>query len=845
MMQRASLAALLACLSACKNMPDIQPGTCGNKVIEGTEDCDVFGTEELSCRPPGTDAECHWDCRPRSDGSMPVCPTGWGCDAQGVCRKASGDYRREGPFDVGDVDWLASVDFDGDGRADLMSSESLNAYQQARFRLHYLEDGELGETRLFPKQTTRPKIARLDGDASDDLLFSNLRIGVLPGRRDRAWVPSTFSTYRLQDGPIRMVSVHDTLVSNGTALAVLTTIGSERGVFLPGIAKDDSLELMVPISESLDDLAGEPISVDLIAGIDSPCRELLFAFRGDSLVRFYDLCKPEEAEPVWRKKPLEHRIELPEGAHIDAMPIVADVNGDGRLDVVIGAEQAAFIAWGGDAGIATNAERVDLLDGIDEKDRPPGSAMPIAIGDVTADDFADFVFPVAVITTRKGLLQGSRLFNISQTNQNAPWTKARIADLNGDGRPDIVAASDAGPSIAFFGGTGTPYLVPSQIEARSSVPFLAVDDFDGDQIGDIAFVERNQARVGPDALRVAFGQLGGTPLPPVQVAQVANAEQLSAFHDGGIGNLMLASSEGVGETRRGLLTLLVGSPDRLPFAPFDLVSFAQDGALTNYAALEIAQGAFSAPKVSDVVALATPYLAEGIEASFWLVPGIDQGKGAPLRLEGELPAGLSAARGMPPGVQVTVASASADLDGDGSDEVAWLMPADADTHCGLFTFDVDSQRDKPRIANATTLVFDRPCTSRTLVARDFDGEKGLDLLVLLGSTDTGTELRVLWNDGAGHFDQNEATTLASPEGELRAVAMFAGERPSLALVTDSGLWRVDRLAASRRAFEAPRFIAKLDDARAVAVLDLDGDGLEDVAAGDANGLWFWKAQLLP
>lgn len=845
MMRRALMAALLACLSACKNMPDIQLNTCGNKVIEGKEDCDVFGTDELSCRSPGTDAECHWDCRPRSDGSVPVCPTGWGCDAQGVCRRGSGDYRREGPFDVGDVDWLASVDFDGDGRADLMSSESLNAYQQARFRLHYLEDGELGETRLFPKQTTRPKIARLDGDACDDLLFSNLRIGVLPGRRDRAWVPSTFSTYRLQDGPIRMVSVRDTLVSNGTALAVLTTIGADRGIFLPGIAKDDSLMLMVPIPESLDDLEGEPISVDLISGIDSPCREVLLAFRGESVVRFYDLCAPEEAEPRWRETPIEHRIELPNGARIDAVPIVADVNGDDRLDVVIGAEQASFVAWGGDDGVAADAQRIDLLDGIDDMARPPGTAMPIAIGDVTGDDYADFVFPSAVITTRKGLLQGSRLFNVSQTNQNALWTKAHIADLNGDGRPDIVAASDAGPSIAFFAGTGTLYLVPSQIEARSSVPFLAVDDFDGDQIGDIAFVERNQARVGHDALRVAFGQLGGAPLPPVQVAQVANAEQLSAFHDGGIGNLMVASSEGVGETRRGLLTLLVGSPDRLPFAPFDLVSFAQDGALTNYAALEITQGAFSAPKASDVVALATPYLAEGIEPSFWLVPGIDQGKGAPLRLEGDLPSGLSAARGTPPGVQVTVASTSADLNGDRRDEVAWLMPADADTHCGLFTFDVDSQGSKPRLANTSTLVFDRPCSSRTLVARDFDGEKGVDLLVLLGSADTGSELRVLWNDGAGHFDQADATTVASPEGELRAVAMFAGDRPGLALVTSSGLWRAERLVGSRRAFAAPRFIAKLDDARAVAVLDLDGDGLEDVAAGDANGLWFWKAQLLP
>ncbi len=840
MMRRALLAAFLCCLGACKNLPDIQLNSCGNKVIEGKEDCDVFDRDGLACRPPGTDAECHLDCRPRSDGSVPECPTGWGCDAQGVCRRASGDYRREGPFDVGDVDWLASVDFDGDGRADLMSSESLNAYQQARFRLHYFEDGELGGTRLFPKQTTRPKIARLDGDASDDLLFSNLRIGVLPGRRDRAWVPSTFSTYRLEDGPIRMVSVRDTLVSDSTALAVLTTIGSERGLFLPSLSKD-KLTLVVPVIEELDELVGDPISADLIEGDASPCRELLLAFRGESFVRFYDLCTLAEEYPVWREHPIEHRIELPDGARIDAIPVVGDVNGDGQLDVTIGAEQSAFVAWGDSVGIAEHAEKLDLIDGIDPVRRPEGTGMPLAIGDVTGDGFADFVFPSAVITTRQGLLQGTRLFNLPETNQNAPWTNARIADLNGDGRPDIVAASEGGPRIAFYGGTGTSYLVPSQIEARSSVPFLAADDFDGDQVGDIAFIERNPARPGLDALRIAFGQLGGAPLPPVQVAQVANAKQLSAFHDGGIGNLVVASTEGPS----GLLTLLVGSPDRLPFAPFDLVSFAQDGALTNYAALEVAHGAFSAPHASDVVALATPYLAEGIEPSFWLVPGIDQGKGTPLRLEGDLPAALSAGRGKPPGVQVTVTAASADLERDGRDEVGWLMPADDDAHCGLFVFDVDAAGSTPRLASPSTLIFDRPCLSRTLVARDLDDDGWVDWLVLLGGEGEDGELRVLWNDGAGHFDQAESSRLTSADGELRAVAMFAGPRPSLALVTSGGLWRVDPLSGSKRGFEDPRPITRLNEARAVAVLDLDGDGLEDMAAADADGLWFWKAQLLP
>ena len=116
-----------------------------------------------------------------------------GCAADGICRAPTEGFQAPVRLSTASASWLSSTDFDGDGRSDVISVEQPDQLQQGHFTLHYFdEDLRLEESRLFPRVTTRPVAYKPPHDAKSDLIFSNFRIGMVPGRSDREWVPATF-----------------------------------------------------------------------------------------------------------------------------------------------------------------------------------------------------------------------------------------------------------------------------------------------------------------------------------------------------------------------------------------------------------------------------------------------------------------------------------------------------------------------------------------------------------------------------------------------------------------------------------------------------------------------------
>src|SRR5689334_15139509 len=86
----AALAGLVVAAAACANLEPMAHDVCGNAVIErdAGEDCDTHVFEAgVRCAEAGEAHACRYVC-----GAESVCPTGWGCGNDGVCRESTGRF---------------------------------------------------------------------------------------------------------------------------------------------------------------------------------------------------------------------------------------------------------------------------------------------------------------------------------------------------------------------------------------------------------------------------------------------------------------------------------------------------------------------------------------------------------------------------------------------------------------------------------------------------------------------------------------------------------------------------------------------------------------------------------
>jgi hypothetical protein len=378
---------------------------------------------------------------------------------------------------------------------------------------------------------------------------------------------------------------------------------------------------------------------------------------------------------------------------------------------------------------------------------------------------------------------------------------------------------------------------------------LSVGDFDGDRIFDVAYVQGGPEQSKDDSLAIAFGQRDALPLAGTSVAQVPGVQQLGSTIQRGGSSLFTVSRDKLEGVTRSKFTLFDGSPDRLPFAPYSLVTFAVNGSLESSEARVLAAGAFTAPGASDLFVLGGD--PANVESwSMWLVPDIGGAAKPPqlLRYDTVPPGAVGATLNLQGG-QLSAAAVAADLEGDKFDEALVLMPQrilDADDKskvveegCYLMIYDLDAAA-----STATSkgyLTFDEPCPEPELATAHLNGDEFIDLLVLVGDPRQGPrQLRLLFNDKQGGFSVEDSVLVGVDGHDIRAVSAFAKKPRQLAFVTDDGLYR-GTLDGQGNAT-----VAKLHDfvdARSVVVTNPDADNVEDLAVADAAGVWLLKAQL--
>lgn len=839
---RATLGALASLAFGCTNLPTIAADTCGNAVIEPGEDCDVFVPDPaLVCLPPGGPGQCHFDCRPRPDRAASVCPAGWGCGTEGICRPPTGELLPLPEIGLGGVRSLMAGDFDGDGRADLVSLEPPNARGGMKARFHYFDgNGRLDETRPYPKLMASPVIADVSKDGRSDILYSEVtfRVGVLPGRADRSAIPDSAGSYLFPNAHIRLVTVTDEVVESSIAVIALTSVGGVPGLYSPD--KTGVLRRRGALSAPVENLVGDPVVAQVSEDeASSPCAEVLLAMRGATSFVVADVCtrSAETGQILWREEAVQGSVALDPPAPIDAPPQVIDLDGDGHRDVLVGAGGRTYVSYGDGRGLGPAVPY--RLPGTTATGANDDLPMPLASGDFTGDGVVDYVFSEYLLESVPGPAGSPITYRPSHVNRGAPWTVARVADLNANGMPDVVAASNERLGIDFFNGSGTANLFRFELPTSAPVGMLAVADFDGDLVSDLAFVELAAREGDRDAIRIAFGALAGPPAWPTTVARIADVEQIFAYIDEGLGNLAITYSESVAGSNRGALALLTNGGDRLPVAPYELVD-ATGGSVFREAAVGIATGRFTTvDSPGDVVALATP---DTRSYAFWLLPAVGAPSTTARRLGGQLDARLSPAGFSGPHVVVNLASATLDVDGDGVDESVWAMPADAGVHCGL----VLASGGAGGLIVRAPIVLDESCLAPQLMAVDPDADHRMDLALLTGSPGApGRKLLVLWNDGVGGFATADTSLVSvpgdSPE-QFTVLASTALAPLALAYVTD-GAAVIRTSTPGVRSFGPAREVASLRQGTGIVAADFNGDGIQDLAVAASGNLRVLQAGL--
>jgi hypothetical protein len=370
---------------------------------------------------------------------------------------------------------LASGDFNGDGKLDLAVASGDGG---ALSILPGDGAGGFDQSNSFIVGSSPESLAVGDfnGDGRLDLAVGNHNVGyvwILPGRGDGSFL--TAPGYDAAGPPTLAVTVSD---FNGDGKADLATINYDSNIISVqlgdghgglGIAIGFPVESR-PVSITTGDFNrdGKPdivVSESGSAGISVLLGDGTGGFRSGFSGTF--------------------------GIGVAPFVGVGDFNGDGKADVVF-----AF----NDQVVGSNVISILFGDGDGNFSRrtgfnietPPESAV---VGDVNGDGKSDFAITsgsnvVIVFGNSTGELQVGATYPItSKTGMSTRLTSLALADINGDGKPDLIVSSELQSGAeqrlsVLLGDVGGTFKSPSIIDMDGKLG--VVRDFNGDGKLDLA-----------------------------------------------------------------------------------------------------------------------------------------------------------------------------------------------------------------------------------------------------------------------------------------------------------------------------------------------------------------------
>ncbi len=846
-----AVAALL--LGSCAELPAIEPDTCGNGVVEAPEQCDGFGTlghETVCGRPDDALRACQYVCTDETT----KCPAGWGCDANRICRFPTGAYRPPVAAPAGLRD-VAVGDVDGDGPRDVVGLTTKGAAVQAWYGQG---DGALGARfhASIGEATGTPGYGDLDGDGLlDAVVPQGPGLYVLLARRERVMEPVAYSSIQLPPFRDETQVLPVSLPAAYSAPAMFGRLGRQMILrFIDPTSPERDAPVLQLGPHFVEQLAGRIPRIDLHGGgTDAPAEELALGFLGEPeavVVAAMVGARLADVVPVRTTT-----VALPGRLHIDGRttPIApgdddaferaalrfAEMNGDDRPDllasVLQGGVQAVAVAFGRGDGTFEPAMLDPRFDAIASP--PPagacpgehlrgGSPWPLAAGDLDGDGIADFVTGDGVYLS-KAIAEG--VYTLCRTAKG-DFRRAALVDFNRDGRLDIASSPSDVPGVEIRLNDGAGTFSRRFVDTASPPAILRVGDFDGDFVGDVAFVERTDD--ADDRLSVLFGAVDGAPDAPVEMGRLRAIEYIEPGYtpvgEADLTNdLMVQSSAERGGQGARSIAIMIGTPQRRMLSPFLLRRAGRDGADQQEHAAAVVVGRFHTPDLEDALPdLLAIAWADGDRApvpNLWLARGRG---GAEFNVEDVRVVSPTCA---PDFGWRGAAFAAGDLDGDRADELVAVERADAARALVLrLKGSANAAAIECAFVPLPVALAGRP----QIALEDLDGDGARDLLVAArGPGGASGGVAVAWNDG-GRLGEAVALPIPPSTTVLGAAALNADgdAAPEIAALTTAGTFLLD-LTGREATLAASPALPPSRTGVWLQAADTDGDGLTDLVVG--------------
>jgi hypothetical protein len=239
--------------------------------------------------------------------------------------------------------------------------------------------------------------------------------------------------------------------------------------------------------------------------------------------------------------------------------VIADVNGDGKLDLVISNQNATLSIDGGIGVLLGNGD--GTFQPALSYDAGAMQSYSVAVADLNGDHHPDIVVTTYYATNANtndyahgsvGVLLGNGDGTFQQVvnyySGGGQTYAVAIADLNRDGKPDLVVANGGALGVLLGNGDGKFQYATSYATGAIGGSSVVIVDVNGDGKADALVSEKYPNPGAPAAVGVVLGNGDGTFLAPVIFPSGVYSENTNLAVDvNGDGKLdLVIAGQGVG-----------------------------------------------------------------------------------------------------------------------------------------------------------------------------------------------------------------------------------------------------------------------------------------------------------